>query len=179
MPNYIHSFELFEWVCHWKSVLKIFNSHNIICINFLNEFLVLDQSDERTEKAYCTAAELTLFYVCCCSLSYFFKEQSWAINNAKHNRMKWFLKKKSFHPNWAGLALLSSKQLQKAPRTFLFSYSNFNFNFHLFSLNIKPLRPMTAHFCHLMKADPAGINCCKFLAFSTISVVFQRCKLQY
>ena len=90
MPNYIHSFELFEWVCHWKSVLKIFNSHNIICINFLNEFLVLDQSDERTEKAYCTAAELTLFYVCCCSLSYFFKEQSLAINNAKHNGMIFF-----------------------------------------------------------------------------------------
>ena len=59
-------------------------------MNFRNDILILDHSDERTEKAYCTAAELTLFYVCCCSLSYFFKEQSLAINNAKHNGMIFF-----------------------------------------------------------------------------------------
>ena len=67
--------------------LEIFNFSAMTCMNFRNDFLILDHSDERTEKAYCTAAELTLFYVCCCSLSYFFKEQSWAINNAKHNGM--------------------------------------------------------------------------------------------
>ena len=87
-------------------------------MNFRNDILILDHSDERTEKAYCTAAELTLFYVCCCSLSYFFKEQSWAINNAKHNRIKWFLKKLSFYPNQAGLAVLFSRQFLKFSQDF-------------------------------------------------------------
>ena len=101
--------------------LAIFNFGAMKCMNFRNDTLILVHSDERTEKAYCTAAELTLFYVCCCcSLSYFFKEQSWAINNAKHNRMKWFPKIQSFHPNWAGLAVLFSRQLVEGSQDFLF-----------------------------------------------------------
>ena len=52
-----------------------------------------------------------------------------------------------FHPNWAGLAVLFSRQLLNGSQDFFFVLI---FSFSFIFLNIKPLRPMPAHFCHLI-----------------------------
>ena len=50
-----------------------------------------------------------------------------------------------FHSNWAGLAVLISRQLLNGSQDFFFS---FNILILIYFLNIKPLRSMPVHFCH-------------------------------